>query len=171
MAARAFGPLKNQKFVHQAAGGAFFPSGSSRQRGVWGSAPGASKSAHSPPDLRAFASPLTRVGQRPPHCPHPEPVRHCQAQWTRSCTLAGRHPRKTPHQPQQQDRLTATVRKLYTGLSAMEDGAACCWRHGLTLALEIIEYTVAGLYADELLPLWIRQKSGWQVRENCSHNW
>ena len=53
----------------------------------------------------------------------------------------------------------------------LEDGAACCWRHGLTLALEIIEYTVAGLYADELLPIWIRQKSGGQVRENCSHNW
>jgi hypothetical protein len=30
---------------------------------------------------------------------------------------------------------------------------SCCWRYGLTLEIEIIEYTVAGLYTDELLPI------------------
>ncbi len=44
--------------------------------------------------------------------------------WVRA-PLARRHPRKTPNLPEQQDRLDATVRKLYTDLNA--DGRWGAW--------------------------------------------
>lgn len=69
-----------------------------------------------PGDVPAMAVRQLRAG-RPPCRRHPEPVCHCQAQWTRSCTLAGRHPRTTSNLPQQQDRFIAAVRK-HTAVSS-----------------------------------------------------
>jgi hypothetical protein len=183
-------PLKDQKVVHQAAGSLLRQRKLAATRGL-GQRPIASRSAHSRPDLRAFASPLTRVGQRPSrflHAGWPTPSKDSapaptaggekmvpgdaayqgvtRRQENADKAIAGIRPcgRACAKCPTRTKLGRATEKPISPPLAHMAGGAlcvsyaictyrtparrcpvSCCWRYGLTLALEIIEYTVAGL--------------------------